>query len=424
MAKPNEKRRDRIQNALILLLSLSALFLFYITQFGSLPQSLSLPTLLKSHTDSVTVSGESTFLQEMDWPVTVLTASGGARACVRLSTDDSRFTAAESFLEDTLRDAGEWVGQTSSAFREAMDRDSVCIFLPCSVPFGILAARLGLDEEEEMNVSRLLFAEEGGVVSLYISDGTDCVRIASSVRPASLSDWRETLGGEPCTLADEGGEATDGLDPLTLCPERNFSYPPLTAETAETVGDYDLLLPLFGFNARGGKRYTEAGGAEVIVEAPRRLRITPEGTVEYRGNREDAPDLFTFSENAELPELAGGIFRLLQHLLGDARNGTSLYLSEVEQQEEDVCVFRFEAMAGGLPIAVNRAEDAATVTVEKGTVTALFLRYRTYAVSDGESLLLPFRQALAAAGGGDGRRMDLTYIDSGGETASLYWFMR
>lgn len=420
----NKNKRNSIQNTLIFLLSVSALFLLYLTQSG--PLGLSLPHALLSRTpsDAVTVSGESAYLQEMDWPVTVLTfGADGTRRYQHLSTDDSDFTSVESLLEDALKAMPEWESADGGDFRAAMDGESLCVLFPCGVPVYMLGARLGLELSESRPVSRILFSLEDGVVRLYCSDGQSCVRTISPVLPEIFHEVVAQKSGEPCLLADEYGEEASRLDALTVCPTDLPLYPLLTAETAGEVRDEASLLTAFGFNAHTNNRYTEADGTKVIVESPRQLRITNGGTVQYQGDAKNAPELFSFGEKATVTELAGGTYRLLQRLLGESRNDFRLYLSAVEQNGER-CIFHFEAMAGGLPVLSANGESAAAVTLEKGTVTELTLRYRRYSVSDGAALLLPFRQALAAAVSHAGLRMDLSYIDSGAETASLSWFMR
>lgn len=423
MAQTNNKRRSRLQNVLILLLSISAAFLFYLNQFG-MPHFSALQLPFTQTGESLAVTDERVFLREMDWPVTVLTAdSFGGRRELHLSTGDSSFTAAEGLLEDSFRGELLWEECGYAAFRAAMDESSLCILLPNAVPMQVIAARLGLPSAEQFSVSAFLFSRTEESVLFYYSDGTQYFQSSCPLTGDGLSTVIEALGGEECTLADETEGIRAELNSLTACSAELPSLPLLTGATAESLSSLPALLPQFGFNAHTTNRYTEADGTEVIVESPRRLRITPAGTVHYSGDRKNAPDSFILPAQDDLTEIIGSSYHLLQSLLNSAGVKTQLYLSSVQQSGEG-CTLCFEAMAGGLSVLAGSGETAGRVVIADGIVTELSLRYRSYTISDAEALLLPFPQALAVASSYEGMRMDVSYIDSAREEVAPAWFMR
>ena len=421
MTRPNVKQRNRIQNVLILLLSISAAFLFYLTQFGT--PRFSAPRLLAQSEDGG-ISDERVFLQEMDWPVTVLTSdSFGSRRLLRLSTGDSSFTAAEGLLEDAFRSELLWKECDFAFFRSAMDESSLCILLPDPVPVQIIAARLGLLSSEHFFVSSVLLSCAETQVLICCSDGARHFQSACPIAAELLTAVIDSLGGEACTLADENEGVLASFSPLTACSAELPALPLLTGETAESLFTPAILLPQYGFNAHTTSRYTEVDGTEVIVESPRRLRISPSGTVYYLGDTKNAPDAFVLSAQGDLSEIVGGTYQLLRQLLDGAEVKTQLYLSSAEENG-GTCTLCFDAMAGGLPLVAGSGESAARAVISDGVITELSLRYRNYAVSDTDALLLPFTQALAVASDYEGMRMDLCYIDSARETVAPSWFMR
>ena len=423
MAQVNHKRRDRLQNALILLLSISAVFLFYLTQFG-MPRFSALLLPFAQTEESPAVTDTRIFLQEMDWPVTVLTAdSFGGRHELRLSTGDSSFTSTEALLEDSFRGELTWTECDFDAFRSAMDENSLCILLPSPIPMQVIAARLGLSSAAQFSVSAFLFSRTEESVLLYYSDGAQYFQSPCPITGEGLDAVIEALGGEECTLIDELESVSAPLSPLTACGAELPQLPLLSAKTADSLFSLPSLLPQFGFNAHTTSRYTEADGTEVIVESPRRLRISPGGTVYYAGDKKNAPDSFLFSSGEDLTALIGSAYHLLQDLLRPADMNTQLYLSAV-QEEGKSCTLCFEAMAGGLGVVADSGEPAARIVIADGAVTELSLRYRSYTVSDTAALLLPFPQALAVASAYEGMRMDLSYIDSGRDEVAPSWFMR
>ena len=99
MDKQKRLRRDRLQNFIILALSISAIYLFSLT--GSL--KLDLPQLSLQSAPAEELPGRDSLLQNLDWPVTLVVSDGSTHRYCQLSTSDSEFTAVEGLLEDLFR---------------------------------------------------------------------------------------------------------------------------------------------------------------------------------------------------------------------------------------------------------------------------------------------------------------------------------
>ncbi|MGM9662282.1 MAG: hypothetical protein ACI3WR_04220 [Oscillospiraceae bacterium] len=425
MDKQKRKRRDRLQNVLILALSLSALYLFLLSQTG--PLELKLPSPSFSSSGAESASPGLSRLQELDWPVTLAVFDAyGDRRCQFLSTGDSAFTAVEGLLEDALCEYPAAEPSSYEAFRQALALPGVYVSFPSAIPFSLFSERLGLPSESDALLRRLLLTAEEGALILYYSDGEQYFRCATALPAAELTATAEGLGGEACLFAFEQEEYA-ALDPLTVLSSSLPQYAVLTARSREELLESDELLTFFGFSAHTTSRYTEASGTEVVVESPRSLRIAPDGRITYSGSASYAPAGFSLSGQAEpsLPELVDGAYALLSHLLGDGAGEARLYLSSVSYDAgENSCLLSFSYMANGLPLASSDGRAAAELHITGGTVTQLSLLCRSYAVSDSASLLLPLRQAAAIAAGYEGMELALSYVDGGGESASVSWLMR
>lgn len=421
MDKEKRQRRDRLQNLLIVLLSVSAIFLFALTQAELLHWEL-LPGAAASELGGQESDGVSR-LQELDWPVTlVISEAGGDRRYQQLATSDSTFTAVERLWEDALRQAQSPQEIAAADFQAALELPGLYASFPVPVPACILAARLGLVSGEETAVQRLLLTAEGSGAALLFSSGERFWRCETPLSADELTTLAGQLGGESCLFAFEQEEQST-LHPLTVLPSalpqvRELNAAPNSAVTEE-------LLNYFGFNSHTTSRYTDASGTEVIVESPRRLSVTANGLVRYLGAASYAPESFRLSDAAEptLTELVDGAYGLLLQLPGFPGGEERFYLSAI-RQESGSCTLCFSYMAGGLPIAAADGSAAAELTIAGGIVTQLSLRLCSYTAAESLSLLLPVTQAAAIAAEHPGLEMALSYVDSGAAHAAASWLMR
>lgn len=426
MDQQKRQRRDRLQNLLIVLLSISAVFLFALTQAELLHWELFPDTASLSGSGGESgAPAAATRLQELDWPVTlVISDDTGDRRYQQLATSDSTFTAVERLWEDALRQAQSPQVIDGDAFQSALELPGLYASFPAAVPAGILAARLGLVSDEETPLQRLLLVAGEDGVELFFASGESFWRCTTPLSVEELTSLSAQLSGESCLFAFELEEG-DLLHPLTVLPSSLPQYAELSiaAESAVT----DELLQFFGFNSHTTSRYTDSVGTEVIVESPRRLSITAAGHVSYVGAANYAPQGFRLSDSDSptLSELVDGAYDLLLQLPGIHSGEERLFLSRVDHQSgEQSCTLCFSYMADGLPITAADGSAAAELTITGGVVTALSLSLHSYTAADSVSLLLPVTQAIAIAAEYPGREMALSYVDSGGSHAAVSWLMR
>ncbi len=427
MDKQTKRRRDRLQNMLIVLLSLSALCLFALTQsellhWDLLPDAPSLSAGgQESGSDSVSR------LQELDWPVTlVVSDAAGDRRFRQLTTSDSAFTTVEGLWEDALRQivSSEEIGYAD--FEKALMLPGIYTGFPAPIPACILSARLGLSSADETPLQKLLLAADGEATHLFFSAAERYYRCSTELSGEELTAAAEQLTGEPCLFAFEQ-EAGDALHPLTVLPSTLPQHRMLSVSAAQEEAASEALLTFFGFNAHTTNRYTESSGTEVIMESPRRLSITADGRISYLGTTSYAPSGFRLSAASEptLSQLVDGAYSLLLQLPGIHTGEERLYLSHAEySREESLCLLRFSYMTGGLPLSCSDGSAAVELIITDGIVTELSFLRRSYTFTDSISLLLPIRQAAAIAANHAGLEMALSYVDNGSSTSSVSWLMR
>lgn len=426
MDKKTRQRRDRLQNLLIVLLSVSAMFLFSLTQSELLHWDLLPVAPSLSGGSQESPSAGTSRLQELDWPVTtVICDSAGDRRYQQLTTSDSAFTAVEGLWEDALRQITSSAETSYEEFERALGLPGLYTAFPSPVPACILSARLGLASDNETPLQSLLLAADSEEVRLLFSTGKQYFLCTTALTPEELTGLAESLGGEPCLFAFEQEETT--LHPLTVLPGTLPQHRTLSAAPLPGGAVTEDLLTYFGFNAHTTSRYTEASGTEVIMESPRRLSVSAAGLITYTGTTSYAPESFRLSDSAAptLSELVGGAYGLLLQLPGLHAGEERLYLSHAEySRAEDLCTLYFSYMVHGLPLACSDGSAAAEVTVTDGIVTAVTVLRRSYTATDSLSLLLPVAQASAIAANHPGLEMALSYVDNGSANLSAAWLMR
>ena len=416
MDKKKRLRRDRLQNFLILALSISAVYLFFLT--GSL--ELELPTISLSPSTEQELTDSTALLQELDFPATLVVSDGHSRLYRQLSTSDSAFTSVEGLWEDLFREGFTSFTIPYTDFQSALSLPGIYVSFPNSVPLCILSERLGLPSTDETELQRLLLVTEGEDVRFYHSDGNHYHLSYTSLTASEVLATAEVIGGSSCSFAFEQSEPT--LHPLTVLPAELPQYPEFGATTATELSD---LLSFFGFNTHTTSRYVDSTGTEVIMESSRKLSIAPDGRLSYLGSTSYAPNGFTLSTEPDppLPELVDSTYRLLTQLCGDT--APRFYLSDVNyNRSSGTCTLRFSRMAGGLPLLSGDGEAAAEFLIRDGIVVSCSYLCRSYTPSDTPALLLPLRQATAIATQYEGMELALSYVDNGGDSAAVSWLMR
>ena len=186
----------------------------------------------------------------------------------------------------------------------------------------------------------------------------------------------------------------------------------------ESTVSTETLLSVLGFNPHTNSRYTDAGGAEVVVEGDRVIRISGSGTFSYTSGGETVLSVESAGGLPTPREAVSGVLELLDQLIpeGDAR----LYLLEWQQSETETFL-TFGYQSGGVPIRFADGSAAAEVTLSGNTISALSLRPRQYSAASSASPLLPLRQAMAIAGRTEGAELSIGYADTGVYPLSAVW---
>lgn len=153
---------------------------------------------------------------------------------------------------------------------------------PCL--WSIYRTSWGRKPDLSLTVRGLAAAEQGEQVILLLWDGgSRYYQCATAVQRSALQEVLEQFDFGVSTFAFEE-EAGQHLAPLSLFPDPLPELPQLTAGDAAV--STETLLTALGFNPHTNSRYVDSGGAEVIVEGDRVIRLGSSGALSYSSGGE------------------------------------------------------------------------------------------------------------------------------------------
>lgn len=408
---------NRIQNILIVLLSVSAVFLFFRTQLST--------SSSRNGTDGFSPAPGAAGVSDSSRvaaPVRLaVTGAYGRYASSVLRTSDEDFAAPGSLLGEALRPSGSFSACLPELFYAALNPSSIYYELEGSLPLSALAGLLNTEAEDTpLPVRRLLLSRgEDGQVWLYLwQESGSCLRRATGVSSAALDTLIEsyTLGGSFFAL--DLGEDFSALDPLTLFSSDESAPPVLHAES--TLSDEDALLTALDFNPRTEFRYTESSGTVVIVAGNRILRLSPDCTVVYSGGTESTLQIpCRQPDHPTAQEAAQGVYRLLSSLLPEGSEA-SLCLTALRQNGSATSL-EFNYLINNCPVRFSDGQSAASVELIGNSINAFTLRLRQYTSREESALLLPRTQAAAIAAAQGGGQLLVCYADDRSGRVSAVW---
>ena len=216
-------------------------------------------------------------------------------------------------------------------------------------------------------------------------------------------------------FAFEDQELSRGLAPYTLITEGEQGgteyavSSPLAGE-----GGPEAVLSALSFSSQD---HAPVSGGEVYVDGGDRLVLNAGGTVTYRaGQGEKYPAGPTLADGVDAARA------LAEAALGPMCGEARLYLMSAQNVECAVRV-RFGYLLDGCAVYLGSEGWAAEFWIWDGCVTQFTLRFRSYAASGEETLLLPVDMAAAMLPDLTWERRELViqYRDGGGTEAVPGW---
>lgn len=433
----NRKKKgiNRLQNLVLVLLTVSALFL--LSRFPIFTESWStrVHAFLAARPDTG-VQDQLTDLSSVLSSVHLVVTSDsnyGRYSQLYASADDPLISQRITLLFREALGSATVVGMTADmTLQEALSTPSLYLDLTTHLPLDVVAAWLGETVGFQRDVrSMALTTEEEGTAMLYLrsEDGT-IFRYRTALTASAVEDTARSFTPNGGSFAFESNYSP--LSPYTVLVSEAPSLPGISSSLPDGYSAYNLLSAL-DFNPHTNFRYTESGsGVEVVEESPRTLRIGPDGSVSYSGEGEISSSLFRVSCAGESPTAVEALqaARRLASALSEGTDSSPLFLHTVEATESGWSVtFRYQV--GGVPVHLPNDTSALSVTIAGQHVTAFtyFCRSYTEAGADADagggveqqSALLPPSMAVAIASLRPGAGLSIGYVDSGSDPIFACW---
>lgn len=414
----NKRVINGLQNAALILLTVSALFLLLHTPMVQGGWALGSPAASLAAQPPQEAAGElSAMLGSVHIMVTADSEYGRfGQLCV--GGEDTLIQQIIPLFREALGSAAELEAATQQQFQDALEGMAVYLDLTVQLPLTAVAACLGesagsdrpvravaLTAGGETAVSMYLLSEDGGLFRCATALPVSAVEaICAGVQPNGSSFAYETN--------------YTALEPYTLLAAQVSQPPELQADLPAGYTDYNLMTAL-DFNAHTKFWYTDRDGAVVVEESPRTLRIGPDGMVRY-SRAASSPAYRADGKELAVTEALRTAWSLATSLT-NGTGGSELRLSGLEETEGGYAVvFRYQAE--GIPVCFPDESDALTVTVGVGGVTDFTYRCRSYTpVEEAGAPLLPPAMAAAMASLHPDSGLSLAYVDTGAARISPCW---
>lgn len=409
LRKLDRRKVGRIENLLIVLLSISAILL--IGQTGIFQSSAS-----RAPGQSGTTAFSSTqgSILSQGTPVGLLVKNQyGRYGCFydQARVDDLYAQGLEDLLVQSLAAAGNIKQISRSEWQQAVTQNDlwVCYDFLCSISF---------THQTSQKTARyfLLTGKNGRADTLYYTtESGESYTASLQESPPSLPDCLSTLAPNGACFAFEDSALADAFPPtmilvpdVPVCPVYTASNP-LEALSEE---EQSQLAKALGFNLRATTLYQSTDGT-VIREGADTLRIQKDGTLILHTSEgeESRWQALSRREKDQQFKAEALLAELTEGLSGEGR----LRCQSITTLENGETELLFCCLLNGAVVNLENETWVARFRFQEETLISFELRLRQYELTQETCAVLPLRQAAAAADclGQGGKELQLCYADSG-----------
>lgn len=404
---------EPVKTALIVLLSLSALGLMYLSGlFGLLLPEQSGGTSAPPEAPSLTLTAAAL---PMEAAVT-----GQRGLCYGLKYDTAALTELYASVSAYL---GEAIGSAEAPTRidreewlQLLDGAGLYLDYDCCLPLNVLAAWLGVEAPMDPNLHTLILSEgEGGTVRLSYLDGQGQ---SWSCDTAGL--WK-SLAGQLDAYLPNGASfarhwtALEDCDPAMLVLEALPDKHAVSVSGGQEAAA-EVLAEKTGIHLNSVSRYSEPDGTVVYPGENGVLRLRADGSLSFT-----ASEKFSLAEGASAPDMTELSRVLIEELHAAFAGDELLRCDGCSVNADGSGEVSFSYVCEGLPVLLN-AGSAAHLSWTEGRLTELTFLPRCFRLSARRVELLPEKQAAAAAGSrSPGAEAGLVLYDSGEALVQPFW---
>lgn len=417
----DRRQIDRIENVLIVLLSLSALFLM-----GKTGMFQAVTGQSAAQGGAAAFSAQANPLSR-GTPVGLMAQNQYGRygiAYDQTGVDALYGQGLEELLTQTLAGMEDPHPTTQEAWQQAVVQGESWIFY--DFLYNISFSRQNSQEEGR---AFLITGRNGRADGVYYRNDETGDYYTAQIREGEVSfpTLLGTLAPNGARFAFEDETLAEAFPAFTLLLPQAPSCPVYTAsnplETQDEAGRTAYLENL-GFNLRATSIYQSVDGT-VIREGTDTLRIQKDGTLIYHGSEGGEARWQALSQREKDQQIkAEEVLDLLtQGLMGQGR----LFCQSITTLADGETELLFCCLLDGAKVQVWGEGWTARVVFQGEDLTGFELRLRRYEETEETCAVLPLRQAAAGAEtlGQRGKELQLCYTDDGaGGPISAGWVVR
>lgn len=423
-----------IKNLLILLLSLSALWLVSLSPLyvGS-PLESWVRQLFPSESLTSQASVSRTTAAAQPLAVSFSNADGRYTARYDSETVADAFDAVTPLFGAALAAPGTPFPIAESRWQQALSQTGVYLEFDCALPFSVLAGWLNGSEPSastDAAARRFLLAPGNldGEVWLFWQDAHSLLFFACGTSLSVDTHLTAYTDGRMPNFSFFAFEddAYAACAPYTLItdPPRPAVYTAAVSLSAANPSAVEQVLSVFSYSPTSGSSYAISDGTR-YTDGVTTFQLTDSGILTYHAPHSETLSVSTSHEVPTLTECIETTRALLQNTLGLFCGSAQLSLSAVEQEDSSL-ILTYEYFLDGIPVALRQDGWAAQFVVEDGSIAAFTLHFRSYTPTGETALLLPELQAAATLSplDAEGCELVLYHLDAGSASARAAWLAR
>ena len=436
METREQKRKNRIKNAILLVLFIGLIVLTGVTWLSGLNlESIPEGTLLHRVYQRITygVSGfelrTGSDAAAEPTRIAVSTADGLVGAQYQTASVSMLYTVLREPMGAAIDCAGAFVACTEEDFTQALAGEVLYFGYEGQLPLTLLSGWMGSGRSEELQKTDLLLLTGKGKLFIHGENGYQWAETKGS--PDAWAHLMQELSAGACSFAAQEGEKFAQIRPDTLLFEQESeSAERLTMRVPgflEGQGGSDLtaLLEAFSYDPYVRTYQEDQGKTRVFVENYSTLHVSADGEVSFHTSAmEGALEAYSAAEVEKEDVLrlqTDFAYQLLRQVQGSMSDASKAMLFDVTDSESGVRVLSFLQTAGGIPVQVEEMPFA-WFEFREGRMIGAEFHLRAFESAGEQSPLLPSRQAAAAAPA-EGLRPMLAYTRAadGKFTAQRYY---
>lgn len=411
------------KNVLILLLSVSAIYLLTMTP---LVQDSGLLDLFSSR-DNREEDGNVVVLTAAAHPSRMAVVGHGGRYGVQYdqNTVDELFARLGPLLGEGLVSSGDPQVISENRWQEALSQLCIYFDFDRSIPLAALGSWLHPEGECALKGTArriLLSAGDGDQVRLCYQDEENgqfysCTTGLS--RALHLDSLMESVEGNDARFAFESEELSQLLHPYTLVTEAGGGEIYAVSNPLAAANVVGAVLKELSF---GNESHVSISGGDAYLDGGARLEVSDSGSITYSDGQRQKYPVTAVDEQPTVAEMIEAARQLAERTVGTRCGDARIYLESV-RETEDGCWVRFGYRLNGSAVWLYEDGWAAEFLIQDGYISHFTLHFRSYAATGSETMLLPMDRAAVMLPGltDEVRELVIQYRDRGGAEVSPIW---